>query len=58
MDEIKKQGGHRPGAGRPKKQSEKKQTYHVYLIPSPNNTIVDKYGSLTKALEYLAGKEK
>ena len=53
MDHHKARGGAKPGAGRPKKQSEKKQSFNVSLSASQKKFLVEKYGTLTKALEQL-----
>ena len=53
MNNSKVRGGAKPGAGRPKKQSEKKQSFNVSLLASQKNLLVERYGTLTKALEQL-----
>jgi hypothetical protein len=46
-------GGFRPGAGPPKKEIIKK-TYSVVLYPDKANFIKAKFGTLSKALDYIA----
>ena len=53
MNHPKARGGAKAGAGRPKKQSEKKQSYNVSLLASQKNLLVERYGTLSKALEEL-----
>jgi hypothetical protein len=38
-------------AGRPRDKDEPKKSYNVYLQPKDKKAIVDKHGSLTKAIE-------
>ncbi len=51
-DKRKDNGGARPGSG-PKRKDDPKKTYQVYLRLEQKTGLIEKYGSLTKAIETL-----
>lgn len=56
----KTQGGARKGAGRKSAEElgvEKKKMYPAYLYPTQAEKIVNKFGSITKAVESLLKKK-
>jgi hypothetical protein len=58
---MKGSGGSRKGAGRKKAEElgvEKKKQYSASLRPSDAKRLIDKFGSITKALESLLKKLK
>jgi hypothetical protein len=56
---MKGSGGRREGAGRkPVEGLEKKAQYSASLRPSDAKRLIDKFGSITKALESLLKKLK